>query len=107
MWKTSGTPLSLSAPLPAEVLLPFGAKLTRIFIPTISGGASSPMFLHVNLLHLIVNMYCLWILVPTLKKLYGSAKFVVFWVVPVWPAGLAVISRQAASGGNPIAGFHF
>jgi membrane associated rhomboid family serine protease len=39
------------------------------------------MFLHVNLVHLLINMYSLWILGPLVEKLYGSAKFVTFWVL--------------------------
>jgi rhomboid protease GluP len=39
------------------------------------------MFIHVNLPHLLVNMYSLWIVGPYVEKLYGSAKFSVFWVV--------------------------
>jgi membrane associated rhomboid family serine protease len=38
------------------------------------------MFLHVGVLHLLVNMYSLWIIGPYVEKLYGSAKFVVFWI---------------------------
>jgi membrane associated rhomboid family serine protease len=41
----------------------------------------TPMFLHVNLIHILVNMYSLWIVGPYVEKLYGSAKFVVFWVL--------------------------
>src|SRR4029450_12676871 len=82
MWQTSGAPLSLTAPLPAEVLLPFGAKL-NYYIHTMHQWWRfvTPMFLHVNLLHLIVNMYSLWIVGPYVEELYGSAKFVFFWVV--------------------------
>ncbi|HYU98929.1 MAG TPA: rhomboid family intramembrane serine protease, partial [Pyrinomonadaceae bacterium] len=54
MWQTSDLPLSLSTPLPAEVLLPFGAKL-NFYIHTWHQWWRfvTPMFLHVNLLHLI------------------------------------------------------
>ena len=82
MWQTSGMPFSVLAPLPNEVLIPFGAKL-NYFIQTRHQWWRfvTPMFLHVNLLHLMVNMYSLWIVGPYVEKLYGSAKFVVFWVL--------------------------
>ena len=40
----------------------------------------TPMFLHVNLPHLFINMFSLWMVGPYVEKLYGSAKFVAFWV---------------------------
>jgi rhomboid protease GluP len=82
MWQTSSIPLSMLAPLPNEVLLAFGAKLNYLIQTQHQWWRFvTPMFLHVNLLHLIVNMYSLWIVGPYVEKLYGSAKFVVFWVV--------------------------
>ncbi len=65
------------------VLIIYGAKLNEL----IAGPYHewwrfvTPMFLHVNLIHLLVNMYSLWIIGPYVEKLYGSAKFVVFWVL--------------------------
>jgi rhomboid protease GluP len=41
----------------------------------------APMFIHVNLIHLLVNMYSLMMVGPFVEKLYGSAKFVTFWVL--------------------------
>ena len=41
----------------------------------------TPIFVHVNLFHLLVNMYSLWMIGPWVEKLYGSSKLVVFWVV--------------------------
>src|SRR6185295_3406352 len=41
----------------------------------------TPVFLHSGVIHLAVNMYSLWMLGPYVEKLYGSAKFVFFWVV--------------------------
>lgn len=40
----------------------------------------TPIFIHVNLPHLLINMYSLWVIGPWVEKLYGSSKFVVFWV---------------------------
>src|SRR5882724_11544653 len=82
MWQTSGMPFSVLAPLPNEVLIPFGAKANYYIQARHEWWRFvTPMFLHVNVLHLMVNMYSLWIVGPYVEKLYGSAKFVVFWVL--------------------------
>jgi rhomboid protease GluP len=82
MWQASGLPFGLLTPLPSEVLVPFGAKVNYyIQVRHEWWRFVTPMFLHVNLLHLMVNMYSLWIVGPYVEKLYGSAKFVVFWVL--------------------------
>ncbi len=82
MIQTGGTPLSLLAPLPNEVLVLFGAKMNYLVNTRHEWWRFvTPMFLHVNLLHLLVNMYSLWIVGPYVEKLYGSAKFLVFWVL--------------------------
>lgn len=41
----------------------------------------TPIFLHGGIAHLLMNMYGLWVIGPYVEKLYGSAKFVVFWVL--------------------------
>jgi rhomboid protease GluP len=82
MWQTSGIPLSMLTPLPNEVLLAFGAKLNYLIQSQHEWWRLvTPMFLHVNLLHLVINMYSLWVVGPYVERLYGSAKFVLFWVV--------------------------
>ena len=74
--------MSVLTPLPNEVLIPFGAKVNYLIYAKHQWWRFvTPMFLHVNLLHLLVNMYSLWIVGPYVEKLYGSAKFVVFWVL--------------------------
>lgn len=40
----------------------------------------TPIFLHGNVAHLVMNMYGLWMIGPYVERLYGSAKFVFFWV---------------------------
>ncbi|HEV7743581.1 MAG TPA: rhomboid family intramembrane serine protease [Pyrinomonadaceae bacterium] len=109
MWQSSGVPLSMTAPIPAEVLLPFGAKLNSyIYNQHQWWRFVTPMFLHVNLLHVLVNMYSLWIVGPYVEKLYGSAKFVVIWVL-TGVAGVVAsyLTVRPGLGAGPITGFIF
>jgi membrane associated rhomboid family serine protease len=55
----------------------------------------TPVFLHIGWLHLLVNMYSLFILGPYVEKLYGAARFVFFWIA----TGVAgVVASYLASG---------
>jgi rhomboid protease GluP len=87
MWQVSGTStLALWTGFTEPVLLAFGAKTNYL----IGHGHEywrflMPVFIHVNLPHLLINMYSLWVIGPWVEKLYGSSKFVVFWVA----AGIA------------------
>lgn len=84
MWDSSGrTWQVLAEHFPSAVLLVYGAKLNNLISAPYHQywRFVTPMFVHVNLLHLLVNMYSLWMIGPYVEKLYGSAKFVVFWVV--------------------------
>ncbi len=98
MWQSSGIRLSLLEVFPPQVLIAYGAKLNSL----IAGDGQwwrlvTPMFVHVNLLHLLVNMYSLWIVGPYVEKLYGSAKFIVFWVV----SGLGALVASYWTVGDP------
>ena len=82
MWQSSGMSLSGLALFRAEVLIAYGAKINLLVNEQRQWWRLvTPMFVHVNLLHLMVNMYSLWVVGPYVEKLYGSAKFVVFWVL--------------------------
>ncbi len=82
MWESSGMKTSvLWAGFDEGVLLAYGAKTNyAIHHNHELWRFVTPIFIHVNLLHLFVNMYSLWVIGPWVEKLYGSAKFVVFWV---------------------------
>jgi rhomboid protease GluP len=80
------TLMELSGGAQGEVLVAYGAKLNHLINAGQWWRFVTPIFLHVHIptfgpLHLIFNMYGLFMLGPYVEKLYGSAKFVVFWVV--------------------------
>lgn len=84
MWESSGlTSQTLWLAFPEPVLLTYGAKVNYLVnSPHYQWWRLiAPMFIHVNLIHLLVNMYSLLMVGPFVEKLYGSAKFVVFWVL--------------------------
>ena len=84
MWESSGlTSQALWLAFPQEVLFGYGAKLNQaINAPYYQWWRLIvPMFIHLDLIHLLVNMYSLMMVGPFVEKLYGSAKFVVFWVL--------------------------
>lgn len=83
MWESSGTSFQvLQSSFPEGVLLAYGAQINML----INAPAHqwwrlvTPMFVHINFLHLLTNMFSLLMIGPFVEKLYGSAKFVVFWV---------------------------
>lgn len=64
-----------------SVLIMFGAKFNALINQGEWWRFVAPVFLHGGVPHLLMNMYGLWILGPYVERLYGSAKFVVFWIV--------------------------
>ncbi|MDQ2855350.1 MAG: rhomboid family intramembrane serine protease [Acidobacteriota bacterium] len=82
MWRSSGMTGNTLWLFPGPVLVHYGAKLNSLIDQQHQWWRFvTPMFLHASLLHLLVNMYSLWMIGPYVEKLYGSAKFVFFWVV--------------------------
>ncbi|HEX8560352.1 MAG TPA: rhomboid family intramembrane serine protease [Pyrinomonadaceae bacterium] len=80
----------LSGGATGPVLLAYGAKYNQLIREGEWWRLVTPIFLHVQLpglgalmshLHLLSNMYGLFMLGPYVEKLYGSARFVVFWIL--------------------------
>lgn len=83
MWESSGlTSQVLWQGFEEPVLTAYGAKLNyRVNAPNYEWWRFiAPMFIHVNLIHLLVNMYSLMMIGPFVEKLYGGSRFIVFWV---------------------------
>ena len=83
MWSSSGlTFRDLVQGFPEAVLIVYGAQ-TNYLIHAPNNQwwrLITSMFVHINMIHVMMNMFGLLILGPFVEKLYGSAKFVVFWV---------------------------
>ena len=84
MWQSSGlSSHALWVAFPEPVLIAYGAKLNYLIdAPNYQWWRFvAPMFIHVNLIHVLVNMYSLLMVGPFVEKLYGSARFAFFWVL--------------------------
>jgi rhomboid protease GluP len=82
MWESSGMTWQALWEFRYEVLIAYGAKINRLINEQHQWWRFvTPIFVHVNLPHVLINMYSLWMVGPYVEKLYGSAKFVVFWVL--------------------------
>lgn len=102
MWASSGmSNLALWVGFPEGVLYAFGAKTNYLIGQDHEWWRLvTPIFLHANLLHVLMNMYGLWVLGPWVEKLYGSARFVVFWVV-TGIAGVTASYLTVIPGSHP------
>lgn len=110
MWGSSGTDNQTLWLFPEQVLLAYGAKMNRLIDEQNQWWRFiTPMFVHVGLIHLLVNMYGLWIIGPYVERLYGSARFVVIWVLTgiagVLASYLSVVESGTAVG--PVERFLF
>lgn len=91
-----------------ETLKAYGAKLNWLVDAGEWWRLVTPIFIHIGPIHLLVNMYGLWMIGPYVERLYGSAKFVVLWVV-TGIAGLVAsyFSLQPDMQGGALSRFFF
>jgi membrane associated rhomboid family serine protease/Flp pilus assembly protein TadD len=64
-----------------QVLLDFGASYAPYFRSGQYFRLVMPMFLHIGWLHLLVNMYALYILGPLLERMYGYGRYSFLYIV--------------------------
>src|SRR5215831_12470567 len=62
-------------------LMAFGVKANGAIAQGQWWRFVTPVFIHIGWLHLIFNSYALWIVGPQVEKVYGSARFVILYVV--------------------------
>jgi len=102
MWESSEMSTRvLWTAFPEEVLRVYGAKTNyAIHFDHEWWRFVTPIFIHVNLPHVLINMYSLWVIGPWVEKLYGAAKFVVFWVA-TGVAGVVASYLTVIPGSRP------
>jgi membrane associated rhomboid family serine protease len=64
-----------------QTLMAFGVKANSAIAQGQWWRFVTPVFIHIGWLHIIFNSYALWIVGPQVEKLYGSARFVILYVV--------------------------
>ncbi|MFN2456126.1 MAG: rhomboid family intramembrane serine protease [Pyrinomonadaceae bacterium] len=96
---TQGNPQSVWEPS-VFVLRAFGAKFNSLINAGQWWRFITPVFIHIGVIHLLVNMYGLFMLGPYVEKLYGSAKFVVFWIL----TGAAGVAASYFAAGHQMHG---
>ena len=62
-------------------LIAFGAKTNRLLQNGEWFRLITPIFIHAGLLHLLLNSYALWVVGTQVEKLYGSARFLLIYLL--------------------------
>lgn len=62
-------------------LIAFGAKLNLLIEHGQWFRFVTPIFIHIGLLHIVSNSYALWIIGPLVERLYGSARFLMIYLL--------------------------
>jgi rhomboid protease GluP len=112
MTQNAAAALGVGAPpmggIDGNVLMRLGAKAPEIITEHQLWRLVTAMFLHANLLHIGMNMWCLVDLGPEVESLFGTTKFIVLYLVTgvmgyvlsLWwsPFGLSVGASGAVLG---------
>jgi len=85
-----------------EVLRGFGAKQNNLIAEQHEyWRLITSIFIHIGFIHLFLNNYALWIIGQEIERIYGSARFVVLYLVTgvIGSLGSYVFNPQATSAG--------
>ncbi len=64
-----------------STLVAFGAKTNELLQSGEWFRLVTPIFIHAGLLHLLLNSYALWVVGTQVEKLYGSARFLLIYLL--------------------------
>lgn len=83
-----------------DVLLAMGAKSNAAIVAGQYWRFLTPIFLHIGLLHLFVNMYSLYVIGPPVEGPYGPARFLLVYFI----SGVGGVTASLAFSAQPSAG---
>lgn len=84
------------------VLLGFGAKQNNLIVEQHQyWRLITSIFIHIGIIHLLLNNYALWIIGQEIERIYGSARFVILYLATgiVGSLGSFIFNPQATSAG--------
>lgn len=84
------------------VLLGFGAKQNNLIAEQHEyWRLITSIFIHIGIIHLLLNNYALWIIGQEIERIYGSARFVLLYLATgiIGSVGSYVFNPQATSAG--------
>jgi rhomboid protease GluP len=89
-------------PANRDVLLAFGASCQPYFLAGVYWRAVMPMFLHLSLVHLLLNLYALCLFGPELERLSGCGPFALIYVSSgtAGSLGSMLMSGQLGAGAS-------
>ncbi len=66
----------------SQTLIAFGAKTNELLLQRGEWfRLVTPVFVHAGLIHIVSNSYALWLVGPQVERLYGSARFVLAYLL--------------------------
>jgi membrane associated rhomboid family serine protease len=86
-----------------SALFAFGAKVNSLIDRGEYWRFVNPIFIHIGPIHLLVNMYSLYVIGPQVERLYGTARFLILYLL-TGVAGVAASYYFAPGPGGVSAG---
>jgi len=83
-----------------DVILALGAKVNRAIAAGEAWRLLSPVFIHVGLLHVFVNMYSLYAIGPAVERFFGAPRMLVVYLL----SGIGGVVLSLAFSLNPSVG---
>ena len=76
----------------------FGASVPSLILAGEYYRLITAAFLHIGFLHLLCNMYCLYIIGPQIESFFGKFKFVIIYLFSILTSSLLSVAIHSSSG---------